>query len=87
MFHVHRSQIEHIYLPLEGHLQELQARIQDETNVTPENQILLYQGKALTSLIDEQTPCINFPKTESTNPLVLYSNENNNVILGEDPTK
>lgn len=53
--------------------------IQKQTGVPADKQILLLANEHLEGKIAKTTIAQGFPETSSTNPIFLYSEENNNV--------
>lgn len=81
IFNVHKASLIKIFLHPEEKLVALQVHIQDQTEITPHAQILLLGQVPLTNLIEESTPGKGYPSTSSDKPLILFSRENNNVLL------
>jgi TANK-binding kinase 1 len=59
----------------------LQSFVQEQTDVAPTNQILLYQESVLSSLIEDLPAGQLYPVTHEDKPLMLLSKENNNATL------
>jgi TANK-binding kinase 1 len=58
--------------------------VQEQTDVAPANQILLYQESLLLSFIEDSTAGQSYPMTQDDKPLMLFSKENNNVTLASE---
>ncbi|KAK0089964.1 hypothetical protein PV325_004441 [Microctonus aethiopoides] len=82
IFNFHTMQSIHIYLHPDDKLPALRAHIQEQTDMSPHSQIILFGETLLTKLIEENTPVKGYPIDKITvdNPLSLYSRDNNNVI-------
>lgn len=63
---------------------KLQSLVQEQTDVAPANQILLYQESLLLSFIEDSTAGQSYPMTQDDKPLMLFSKENNNVTLASE---
>lgn len=88
VFHVNKVQSIRVYLHPDETYDELQNLITEQTNIAPNNQILLTKEKSLLSIVEESTPGRGYPKFEEMEPIMLFSKENNNVSLmpnGEIP--
>lgn len=81
IFNVHKASLIKVFLHPEEKLVALQAHIQDQTNIAPHAQILLHGDASLTSVVEESTPGKSYPNTSDDKPLMLFSRENNNVVL------
>lgn len=66
---------------LEDTLSDLQYHIQEQTGMVPASQLLLFKNKPLSSIIEENTPGRGYPETTSIKPIMLFSRDNNNVLL------
>lgn len=62
----------------------LQSLVQEQTDVAPTNQILLYRESVLLSLIEDLPAGHSYPVTHEDKPLMLLSKENNNVTLASE---
>lgn len=63
---------------------KLQSLLQEQTDVAPSNQILLYQESLLLSFIEDSNAGQLYPTTHEDKPLMLLSKENNNVTLASE---
>lgn len=81
IFNVHRASLIKVFLHPEEKFVALQAHIQDQTEIPPHAQILLYGEVPLTYLIEESTTGKGYPNADADKPLMLFSKENNNVVL------
>ena len=60
----------------------LQALLQEQTDVATPHQILLFEGKLLSRLVEpETTPGTSFPDTSRSDPIALFNKESNNVTM------
>ncbi|XP_031846749.1 I-kappaB kinase epsilon [Nomia melanderi] len=84
IFNVHKGSLIKIFLHPEEKLTALQLHIQDQTDIVPHVQILLFGDAFLTNIIEESTPGKGYPDTSEDKPLMLFSKENNNVALPMD---
>ncbi|XP_066591995.1 inhibitor of nuclear factor kappa-B kinase subunit epsilon [Prorops nasuta] len=81
IFNVHRASLIKVFLHPEEKLVALQLHIQDQTDIMPHAQILLRGEIPLTNIIEDSTPGKGYPQTTDDKPLMLFSRENNNVVL------
>lgn len=81
IFNIHRASLIKVFLHPEEKLVALQIHIQDQTEIMPHAQILLLGEVPLTNLVEESTPGKGYPNTSNDKPLMLFSRENNNVVL------
>lgn len=79
IFHVNKVQMVKVYLNPDNGFDELQNLIIEQTDIIPQNQILLYKEKSLSNIIEDASPGRTYPKFEEIEPLMLFSKENNNV--------
>ncbi|KAI5745956.1 hypothetical protein M8J76_015817 [Diaphorina citri] len=84
LFHINRLQCIRIYLHPDDAYDQLQDLIQEQTDVTPNKQILLYKNTHFSHVIEPETSGKNFPVISPEEPLLLFSEENNNVTLPSD---
>ena len=73
-----------VYLDKEEKLEDLQLLLTEQSAVEPAHQILLYDKSFLSHHVDNGTPGTSYPPTSTTDPIVMFSKENNNVALGID---
>ncbi|XP_076279940.1 I-kappaB kinase epsilon [Lasioglossum baleicum] len=85
VFNIHKGSLIKVFLHPEEKLTALQMYIQEQTDIAPNVQILLYGDTFLTSIVEESTPGKGYPETSEDKPLMLFSKENNNVTLPMDP--
>lgn len=81
IFNMHRASLIRVYLHPDEKLVAFQAHLQDQTEIPPHAQIILLRDVYLTRLIEESTPGKGYPQTTEENPLMLFSRENNNVLI------
>ncbi|XP_050464029.1 serine/threonine-protein kinase TBK1 [Cataglyphis hispanica] len=81
IFNVHQASLIKVFLHPEEKLVALQIHIQDQTEIMPHAQILLFGDAPLMNFIEESTPGKGYPNTSNDKPLMLFSRENNNVVL------
>ncbi|XP_067004394.1 inhibitor of nuclear factor kappa-B kinase subunit epsilon [Anabrus simplex] len=84
IFHVNKAQSIRVYLHPDETFVEFQCLVLEQTDVSPLNQILLFQDSTLLTIIEETTPGRGYPTTEEDKPIMLFSKENNNVTLSPD---
>uniref|UniRef100_A0A023F4E0 Putative tank binding protein kinase tbk1 n=1 Tax=Triatoma infestans TaxID=30076 RepID=A0A023F4E0_TRIIF len=84
IYHVHRMHNLRVYLHQEEKIPDLEEQICEQTDVLPENQILLFNNGHLRSSVPSDIVGKNFPTTSDELPIVLFSNENNNIIFPND---
>lgn len=84
IFNIHKGSLIKVFLHPEEKLTALQVHIQDQTDIPPHAQILLFGDTFLTNIVEESTPGKGYPNTDETKPLMLFSKENNNVDLPVD---
>lgn len=84
IFNIHKGSLIKVFLHPEEKLTTLQIHIQDQTDIAPHAQILLFGDTFLTNIIEESTPGKGYPNTSENKPLMLFSKENNNVNLPMD---
>lgn len=85
IFNVPRADIIKIFLHPEEKLNEFQNHIHEQTDISLHAQILLINENPLSFLVDESTPGRGYPSTTLDSPLILFSRDNNNVIIPKDP--
>lgn len=85
VFHINRAQSLKIYLHPDATYEEFQCLVLEQTDVSPNNQILLHKDNILLSEIEDSTPGKGYPQTEDDEPIMLFSKENNNVTLMPEP--
>lgn len=66
---------------LEDTLSDLQYHIQEQTGMVPASQLLLFGNKPLSAILEDSTPGRGYPETTSLKPIMLFSRDNNNVLL------
>lgn len=81
IFNVHRTNLIKVFLHPEEKLVALQIHIQEQTDIAPQAQILLLGEIPLVNLVEESTSGKGYPNTNNDKPLILFSRENNNVVL------
>ncbi|KAB7500379.1 Serine/threonine-protein kinase TBK1 [Armadillidium nasatum] len=87
VFFVNRVQPLIIYMDPEQnsfslqHLQNLQHLVYEQTDVDPTHQLLLFDNKFYSGLVDESKPGKTIPTTTPTFPVVLFSKQEDDVTL------
>ncbi|XP_050295434.1 serine/threonine-protein kinase TBK1 [Anthonomus grandis grandis] len=81
IFHINKSVLIKVYIDPKETYQQLQEYINEQTDITPENQIILHQTNLFTNLVEEYVCATGFPQTTEQEPLFLFSKENNNVNI------
>nr|CAD7397524.1 unnamed protein product [Timema poppensis] len=84
VFHINKAHSIRIYLHPEETYEEFKCLVMEQTDVSPSNQIILYQDTSLLSVIDECTAGRGYPSTKEEDPMMLFSRENNNVTLAQE---
>ncbi|XP_076170663.1 I-kappaB kinase epsilon [Ptiloglossa arizonensis] len=85
IFNVHKGSLIKVFLHPEEKLTALQVHIQDQADIAPHAQILLFGDAFLTNIVKDSTPGKGYPNTSEDKPLMLFSKDDNNVILPVDP--
>ncbi|KAK6617152.1 hypothetical protein RUM44_005483 [Polyplax serrata] len=81
VFHVNRVQMIRIYLHPDETYDELQNLLMEQTDIAPQNQIILLKEKPLLSIVNETTLGRGYPQSDEMEPVMLFSKENNNVNI------
>lgn len=81
VFHVNQGSRIEIFIHPDETYEHLQMYITEQSDIQPENQILIFKNSLLLSLVEENMPSRGYPKTIAVEPIMLYSKENNNVYL------
>lgn len=81
IFYINRTSTVEIYLESDDTLYNLREHIHLQTNVAPENQILLLCSEHFEEKVGVNSNAKGYPPTERENPIFLYSRDNNNVLL------
>lgn len=87
VFFVNRIQSLRVYLDVTAQkdLNDFQCLVNDQTDIPPENQILLFKEANVVKLLDNgRKPSSVIPTTSDDMPLILCHRENNNVSLEWD---
>lgn len=84
IYNIHKGSLIKVFLHPEEKLAALQVYIQDQTDITPNSQILLFGDVFLTNIIEESATGKSYPNTSEDKPFMLFSKENNNVVLPID---
>jgi TANK-binding kinase 1 len=87
VFFVNKIQPLRVYMDLEEHktLTNFQCLIMEQTDISPENQVLLYKENTLEVALDNGRKTTSYiPETTEDAPLILCHRENNNVALEWD---
>ena len=84
-FYMNKMSELRVYLDKEERLDNLEMILTEQTEVEQQHQILLFEGKLLSNLVEPgTTPGTSFPDTTRTDPIVMFNKENNNVGLSID---
>ncbi|XP_022189807.2 serine/threonine-protein kinase TBK1 isoform X1 [Nilaparvata lugens] len=84
VYHINKAQSIRIYVHPDDVYSDFQALVHEQTEITAENQIILFKDTHLTSLVGEGKPSRTYPLTELASPMLLFSKENNNVVIIAD---
>ncbi|ODM99377.1 Serine/threonine-protein kinase TBK1 [Orchesella cincta] len=87
VFFVNRIQSLRVYMDLavQKDLNDFQSLVTDQTDISPENQILLFKETSVAKILDNgRKSSAAIPKTTEDMPLILCHRENNNVSLEWD---
>jgi len=89
IFYVNKIHSLRVYLNTEEHqsLSHLQCMIMEQTDIAPENQILLHGDHNFGALGDDDADAVSIsclPDTSPDDPILLFDRENNNVTLEWD---
>lgn len=84
IFFVNKLTEMRVYLDKEEKLEDLQLLLTEQSGVDPAHQIMLYDKSFLSHHVDANTPGTSYPFTSTSEPMVMFSKENNNVALGID---
>ncbi|XP_057330109.1 serine/threonine-protein kinase TBK1 [Microplitis mediator] len=80
IFNFHTMQSLKIYLHPDDKIQSLKAHIQEQTEIQPHAQIILFDETVLSKIVDENTVAQGYPITTMEKPFAVFSRENNNVV-------
>jgi TANK-binding kinase 1 len=81
IFHVNKAQLIKVYIHPDESYNHLQNYINEQTEVAPENQILLLDSGLFRDIVEESTRAGGYPDTTDEEPLILFNIENNNVLV------
>ena len=81
IFFVNKVQPLVIYMDPSHKYEELQYLICEQTEMNPINQLLLYDKKTLFEIVGEDLPSPSYPTTTRTSPIVLFSRQDDDVVL------
>ncbi|RZF49044.1 hypothetical protein LSTR_LSTR017591 [Laodelphax striatellus] len=84
VYHINKAQSVRIYVHPDDVYSDFQALVHEQTEITAENQIILFKDTHLISLVGEGNPSRTYPQTELGCPMLLFSKENNNVVIVAD---
>ncbi|XP_065168004.1 serine/threonine-protein kinase TBK1 isoform X2 [Atheta coriaria] len=79
VFHVNRAVGINIYIDPDETYENLQNHIAKQTEIQPNNQILLYKDTLFVDIVGENTRADGYVRTNNQETLILFSKENNNV--------
>ncbi|KAF2903008.1 hypothetical protein ILUMI_03177 [Ignelater luminosus] len=85
LFHINSAISIKVFINPDEVYEQLQGYITEQTDIAADNQILLYKNDLFSNLVGENTRAGGYPTTKDEDPLILYSKENNNIVLGEEP--
>lgn len=83
IFHVNRATNIKVYMHPDETYEQLQNYIMDQTEITPEVQILLYKNQLFVDVVGDNRRGLGYPETHEDG-LLLFSSENNNVTSSID---
>ncbi|XP_063932799.1 serine/threonine-protein kinase TBK1-like [Zophobas morio] len=81
IFHVNKAQLIKVYIHPDESYTHLQNYINEQTEVSTENQILLLKSNLFTDIVEENSRAGGYPETKEEEPLFLFNKENNNVTV------
>lgn len=81
IFHVNKAQLLKVYIHPDEMFNNLQYYIKEQTNVEEGNQLMIFQGKLYSTFFEDTTRASGFPLTSETDPLFLFNDINNNVVV------
>ncbi|XP_045622551.1 inhibitor of nuclear factor kappa-B kinase subunit epsilon isoform X3 [Procambarus clarkii] len=81
VFLVNKVQPLTIYMDPEHRYEELQYLICEQTDMNPDNQLLLYDSKHLNDVVALDQPASSYPSTSPRTPIVLFSKQDDDVTL------
>lgn len=84
IFHVNLVNQIKVYIHPEEKFEELQAYVQEQTDISSEDQILLYRDELFENVVGKNTTALGYPVISEEEPLILFHKENNNVSVIHD---
>ncbi|XP_042234136.1 inhibitor of nuclear factor kappa-B kinase subunit epsilon-like isoform X2 [Homarus americanus] len=81
VFLVNKIQPLTVYMGPEHRYEELQYLICEQTEMNPDNQLLLYDNKHLCDVVAPDQPASSYPSTTPRTPIVLFSKQDDDVTL------
>ncbi|XP_069961225.1 serine/threonine-protein kinase TBK1 isoform X3 [Cherax quadricarinatus] len=81
VFLVNKVQPLTVYMDPEHRYEELQYLICEQTDMNPDNQLLLYDNKHLNDVVALDQPASSYPTTNPRMPIVLFSKQEDDVTL------
>ncbi|XP_042862364.1 inhibitor of nuclear factor kappa-B kinase subunit epsilon-like isoform X2 [Penaeus japonicus] len=81
VFFVNKVQPLTVYMDPEHRYEELQYLICEQTDMNPDNQLLLYDKKHLSDIVAPDQPSSSYPSTTPRTPLVLFSKQDDDITL------
>lgn len=84
VFHVNTASRIEIFIHPDETYEHLQTYIAEQTEIQPDNQILIFRNLIFLLVVEENMPARGYPKTSIDEPIMLYSKENNNIYLNTD---
>ncbi|KAL5279346.1 IKBKE family protein [Megaselia abdita] len=81
VFYINRLSSIEVFMEPGEQIDDFKEHLQLQTDVSPENQILLFNNEHIEGRILPEINASAFPETDTENPIFLYSKDNNNVQL------
>ncbi|XP_044747149.1 inhibitor of nuclear factor kappa-B kinase subunit epsilon [Coccinella septempunctata] len=81
IFHVNKAQMLKVYIHPDEMYNNLQCYIKEQTSVEEGNQLMIFKGKLYSTFFEDSTKASGFPVTADTDPLFLFNDINNNVVI------
>ncbi|XP_076033468.1 I-kappaB kinase epsilon isoform X2 [Oratosquilla oratoria] len=81
LFFVNKVQPLTIYMESNHKYEELQCLVCEQTDMSPVDQLVLYDNKHFTEIIDKDLEGRSYPSTTPHTPLVLFCKQNDDVTL------
>ena len=81
IFYINKAQLIKVHIHPEENYTDLQNYINEQTDVWPENQILLFKSNLFTNIVRENSKARSYPEATEEEPLFLFDKANNNVTV------